>query len=454
MVAGVEGVQESSAATGPPGRSGTRALRLLAFGILGVGLLWAIATHSLVAALAEIDPLRALSIRANDPAALMALSDRAMEQEREGRSSRASGARPSAPVSDIDVALRRERQDQLGRWAGTILAQEPLNARALAVLGDLAREAGADDSARTFFSASARRSMRETVVLGWLIDDAVKRQDWPLAARHIDTMMRYYWQAITPLTPLLAKLLQNREAAPAVVEVVAAGPEWRRQFIPRLPTAVADARVPLEFLLSLKETSNPPTAAELHFYLYFLLERKFYDLAYYAWLQFLTPEQLASLGLLFNGSFESPPTGLPFDWMPVRDKGADVTIERRADRPSEYALAIRFGRGRAELDYIGQIMRLQPGSHRVEGMAMGDVQGPRGMRWRVKCLGGPATPLAESAMIGGRIASWTAFAFDVSVPETGCAAQELRLVLDARTPSEQLVSGMIWFDEMSVRRVP
>ncbi len=447
-------MQESSAVTRSSGRSERRALRLLAFGILGAGLLWAIATHSLVAALAEIDPLRALSIRANDPAALMALADRSMELERERRSLRASGTPLSAPASDIEVALRHERHDQLRRWAGAILAQEPLNARALAILGDLAREAGADDAARTFFSASARRSMRETVVLGWLIDDAVKRQDWLLAVRHIDTMMHYYWQARMSLMPLLAQLVQTPEAASAVRDAVAATSEWRRDFVPRLPNAVADVRVPLEFLLSLKETPKPPTVVELSVYLNFLLHRKFYDLAYYAWLQFLTPEQLASVGPLFNGSFEISLSGLPFDWMPARDKGADVAIERRADRPSEHALVIRFGQGRAELDYIGQIMRLQPGPHRIEGMAMGDVQGPRGMRWRVRCLGGSETPIAESAMLGGRIASWTDFAFDISVPAAGCAAQELRLVLDARTPSEQLVSGMISFDEMTVRRVP
>ncbi len=454
MAAGAGGVQESSAGTGSPGRSGMRALRLLAFGVLSAGLLWAIATHSLVAALVEIAPSRALSIRADDPAALMALADRALAQERERRSSGASSPLLSAPASDIEVALRRERHDQIRGWAVTVLAQEPANARALAILGELAHQAGADDAARTFFTASARRSLREAVALGWLIDDAVKRQDWLSAVRYVDAMMLYHSQARTPLLPLLAHLAQTPESASAVRDAIVASSELRRDFIPRLPSAVADVRVPLEFLLALKETSKPPTAAELRHYLTFLLDRKYYDLAYYAWLQFLTPEQLASVGPLFNGSFESPLMGLPFDWMLARDKRADVAIERRSDRPSEHALVIRFGRGRAELDYIGQIMRLQPGQHRVEGMALSDVQGPRGMRWRVRCLGGPATPIAESAMLGGRIASWTTFAFDVSVPETGCAAQELRLVLDARTPSEQLVSGMISFDEMVVRRVP
>jgi hypothetical protein len=57
-------------------------------------------------------------------------------------------------------------------------------------------------------------------------------------------------------------------------------------------------------------------------------------------------------------------------------------------------------------------------------------------------------------MIGGRIASWTPFSFEVTVPAADCAAQSLRLVLDARTPSERLVAGSMSFDNLSVDRAP
>lgn len=439
-----EDVQEGSAEIAPSRRRGTRALRLLVFGVLGVGLLWAIVTHSLVAALVEIDLRRALTIRADDPAALLAQIDRTMDRSRRHKSS---------PAPDAQAPSGSLHEDELGGQARTILAQEPGNARALALLGDLARRAGKDEEAKMLFDASARRSLRNPVVLGWLIDDALKREDWPLAVRHIDTMMRYYWEAVTPLTPLLAKLLQNAEAAPAVVKAVARAPEWRREFIPRLPDAVTDARAPLELFLALRSTSHPPTGLELRWYLDFLIERKFYDLAYSTWLRFLPPEQLASVGPLFNGSFESRPTGLPFDWRPAREGWGAVAIERRADRPTEHALVIRFGQGRADLDYLIQLMRLQPGRYRIEGLTMGEMLVSRGMRWRVRCVGDQASDIGESALIGGRTRAWTAFSFDVVVPEAGCAAQEIRLVLDARTPSEQLVSGTISFDEMSARRL-
>lgn len=51
------------------------------------------------------------------------------------------------------------------------------------------------------------------------------------------------------------------------------------------------------FLLSVKDSTSSATAADLRDYLGVLMEHKFYELAYYAWLQFLPLEQLNSAGL-------------------------------------------------------------------------------------------------------------------------------------------------------------
>ena len=62
---------------------------------------------------------------------------------------------------------------------------------------------------------------------------------------------------------------------------------WRPQFLSSFPNAISDARTPLDVLLSLKDTANPPTPRDLRPYLDFLIQHGFYDLAYYTWLQFL-----------------------------------------------------------------------------------------------------------------------------------------------------------------------
>jgi len=418
----------------------------LAFGTIGAGLIWAIVTHSLVAALVEIAPSYALALAPDDPAALLAMAERTSQAARSEMSSPASS-------SSGDDEARRRRNADLRDWASTALAQEPGNARALSILGGLAHEEGDRESAATLMRAGARRSLRTFDPHAWLISDAIARQDWPLVVQQVDALMRLHPWSMEPLTPLLAQMAEKPDAAASVYDAIARAPPWRTPFFMNSLTSFTDARTPLSLLLALKG-ATAPTISERRAYLDFLIERKFYDLAYYTWLHFLPPDQLAAVGPLFNGSFEVRPSGLPFDWVLPGGGAAIVAIARRPDRPADSALVIEFGQGRVEPGRVSQVVRLQPGRHRVAGEVMGEVVGRRGMRWRLACLEVPDRLIGESDMFVGQFKAWTAFSFDVVVPETDCRAQGLRLELDARTSSERLVSGTIWFDEMSIRREP
>jgi hypothetical protein len=55
-------------------------------------------------------------------------------------------------------------------------------------------------------------------------------------------------------------------------------------------------------------------------------------------------------------------------------------------------------------------------------------------------------------MVVGIASPWKDFEFAFSVPKADCRAQHVRLVLDARSPSEQFVSGSIWYDELRIVR--
>ena len=436
-------------------------LRYLAFGFLGVALFWAIVTHSLVAALVRIEPSYALMVRSDDPAALTALADRAIDASRRhqvpgGRTARFDFKGPTdtsnTPALPSDTEEDAGRREDLRTWASAILAQEPGNARALLILGDLKRAAGEEQNAGALMRASAQRTLRDPVPHAWLINEAIKQKDWPLAVRHADVMMSMHERSIRPLTPLIAHLAETQEASSVVQDAVMNGPTWRTPFLAEMLNAITDARTPLDLLLTLKETPKPPTTDELRTYLVFLIQRGFFDLAYYTWLQFLPPQQLAMVGPLFNGSFETQPSGLPFDWQLPVVGTAVVSIARRPDKPSSRALVVNFGHGRVELGPTSQLLRLRPGRYRVSGEVMGEVLGRRSVRWRVTCLGKETRHVGESEMFVGEIKDWTAFALVIDVPEADCAAQTLNLFLDARIPSERLVSGTIWFDEMSIRR--
>jgi hypothetical protein len=98
-----------------------------------------------------------------------------------------------------------------------------------------------------------------------------------------------------------------------------------------------------------------------------------------------------------------------------------------------------------------QTLMLAPGAYRLQAGYRGELTGPRGLVWRIACTEGGA-PLGQSPMILGAASSWKEVEVAFTVPDKGCRVQHLRLSLDARMPSEQLVSGSVWIDEVRIAR--
>jgi hypothetical protein len=254
--------------------------------------------------------------------------------------------------------------------------------------------------------------------------------------------------------PILGKIAEHADTGGDLKQLLAGNPPWRAEFFNLLPANISDARTPLEILLSLKNTPNPPTSAELRTYLDFLINRGFYDLAYYAWLQFLPAEQLAKIGLLFNGDFEVAPSGVPFDWVFSQGSGAVIQLAQRPDKDGDHALLLEFGVGRVNLPRITQLTTLAPGHYRFQGMHNVDIVSQRGLQWRITCAGQEWKQIAESPVEEGSTGGWQEFSFSFTVPETDCSAQYIRLVFDSRSASEQFISGSIWYDDLQIEREP
>jgi hypothetical protein len=55
-------------------------------------------------------------------------------------------------------------------------------------------------------------------------------------------------------------------------------------------------------------------------------------------------------------------------------------------------------------------------------------------------------------MLIGAHPTWKDVELSFTVSADNCRAQQLRLDLDARMSSEQLVTGEMWFDELAISR--
>jgi hypothetical protein len=79
------------------------------------------------------------------------------------------------------------------------------------------------------------------------------------------------------------------------------------------------------------------------------------------------------------------------------------------------------------------------------------LQGRRGLVWNVTCLDNGLS-LLSTPMVLGSIPQWSTFDTPFSVPSGSCPAQQLQLNLDARSPSEQLVTGSMYYDDLQIVR--
>ena len=293
-------------------------------------------------------------------------------------------------IPDIAAPNLGERErGQVRAMAETALSHDPLNARALRILGQLADASGDDAKATKLMQAAAHRSLSETAAVYWMMRRSLQNKDYASVIAYADIFLRKRPQLIALAVPSLVTLAESSDAnaRKALNDALRAAPPWRGQFFAALPNSTADARTPLELLLSVKDTASPPATEDLNAYVRVLIAKKFYDLAYYTWLQFLPPDKLAHAGYLTNGSFETVPSGLPFDWVISPGSGVTIDMVARDDASDQHALFLEFGPGRVEFQGVSQILMLPPGDYRMSGKYKGELRGTRGLQWKVTCAG-------------------------------------------------------------------
>ncbi|CAJ0888269.1 hypothetical protein AMST5_03863 [freshwater sediment metagenome] len=409
--------------------------------------LYLIVTHSIPAGLAVVEPEAALSLNADDPAAVIVYARQAITEEANRRQREASTKQeaPSAPPQDaVDL-------DQVKAMLRTAIVKDPLNARGFTLLGQIALLQNDVKIARRMMTSAITLSPAEWPAADFLMGQSLLANNPQAALYYADLMMRSKGGASSHVPPLLARMAEVPAAQRELAKRLAAAPPWRGSVLGAFGSIdLANPQAPLELLLALKDSPHPPTEAEIAGYINFLLQKKLDTLAYSSWQRFLPPDGLEQVAHLFNGGFERRPSGSPFDWTIGGNSETAVGIFARPDDPKNNALFIRFGQARAAFPTVRQMVVLRPGSYRFSGAITGEILARRGLQWRVTCLEGATA--GESKMLIGRFPQWEDLAFDVSIPTDNCAAQYVELIHMARSPSEQLASGTVWFDDLSIAR--
>ena len=186
---------------------------------------------------------------------------------------------------------------------------------------------------------------------------------------------------------------------------------------------------------------------------------RLYDFAYFVWDQNLTGEERNEPGLLFNGDFNHSPTIQHFDWTITAKKGVTIQIVPLPDDPQRRGLVLTYGPGRADPHYVTEYIQLGPGAYRMTGSYRGDLAGRRGLRWRVHCAADDVVLGESAAVLDGGVATvglsynWKQFQFSFVTPEKDCRIQYVQLDLAARSTSEMMMSGSMWFTDLKIELI-
>lgn len=438
--------------------------------MIGLALVAAVLTRSLPAYLADVSPGLALrldpgeanaALRAAQSELESALTETPPQASTQGsaqdqqvsrfafRPRTASTATAQAPRQ---ISLAPDQRLRIEQLAKSALVVNPLNPVAVRLLGQLSQESGqAPGQVASYMRTASLLSPRESSAVYWMMLWRLEQHDDKGAVEYADLLLRAEPNLIGQVIAPLASIAERPSSETLLVAALAADPVWRSRFFAALPDAITDARTPLRLMLALMPTEHPPTPEELDGYLRFLVARKLHDLAYYAWLQFLSPKQLANTGFVYNGNFEQPTSQQPFDWVIKGGAGTTAEIQQVQGEPNRRALVISFSIGRVEFGGVSQMIMLGPGDYRLRSSFKGELIGRRGLRWRVECVDGPR--LGESPMLVGAVPVWSTTEVTFNVPATACRAQTIKLELDARSASEQLVKGSMWLDDVSISRM-
>lgn len=276
----------------------------------------------------------------------------------------------------------------------------------------------------------------------------------------LENAMRHWSQALEAdpsryamLFPVLIEIAENPELRGLFVPYAQMPPEWWERFFGEIARRALDLET-VRALFSLRRApgSAPVSVEERKHYLARLQREGLITEAYLIWINALSEEERAQLGLLHNGGFELPPTNTGFDWHIAKADGLLIETASTYGLQGTKALHLIFRRWERPFRHVHQPLFLDPGVYLISGRVRTDsLQSSGGLKWTARCSLPAAQALAESERFLGS-SEWQDFSFEVKIPES-CLAQELRLVSAGQREPEHRMSGGIWFDAMAIRRV-
>jgi hypothetical protein len=404
MIAGASPARTALAVAG--------ALLLLATGALCVRM-------AASGAYAEDQPARALRWDPRHPGALAALAENV------------------ANSAEDDASL--ERAARLARRA---LLLNPLEFSALRTLALDAERQGDEAGALRLMTEVSRRTRRDSLAQAWMMDREFKAGRYEAGFAYGDAILRRAPEWSDAVHPMMTATFADPASRPALLELLASGPEWRRAYLAELTADAQDLEGLRAFFVAFRKAKSPLTDQEIGLVLGRLIAEGRFLEARTVWGE-LSGRPAREAALVYDGDFRGAPGAAPFNWGLASD--ASAIAERVAAPDGSPALYVRFPASEAT-PLAEQLLVLEPGDYVLTGRVTYGERPPERLSWRLQCADGPTIPLDvqyEPERAGG----WRRLQAAFNVPAQDCPGQWLQLGSQAEEDF-----GMVeaWYGDIAV----
>ncbi|MBC6980483.1 type IV pilus biogenesis/stability protein PilW [Caulobacter sp. 17J80-11] len=357
-----------------------------------------------------------------------------------------------APRSPRLLALEAEAELEAGRPAAAeslarrALLAQPLNARALRVLGIAVDRGGDPQRADDLVTQAGNWSLRDGPAHVWLVDQRLRQGDFASAFAHADALMRRKPE----LQPHFFKLLSaaaaaDRRALAPIAERLAHQPAWREPFLQNLASTPKGLESAATLAIMLQPGRAPLSDKEQGFLLTRLVNGgQFADAA--GLRRRLAPAAAAVSP--FDGEFDDRAGPAPFRWQIESGAGASVEIAPDDRLAGQSALRVEYD-GYSTPGLIHQFVVLSAGAHELEVRWRSDTPVPaERLAWTVRCIGDNRIAARAVQPAAAAPTPWRASSIRFEVPAEGCAAQWLEL---RALPGDRRTTLVVWYDGMKIR---
>ncbi len=255
--------------------------------------------------------------------------------------------------------------------------------------------------------------------------------------------------------PLLMRLAGNPKTLGVFRELMQSPPSWWDDFFAYLAANAGKLETVVNVATLRHATEVPLSARERALLVERLQKEQQWPEAYLVWINGLDKEQRRYLGSVFDGGFELPPGEGGFFWHFPEHKAWIIRRKHTYGGEGEKSLHILYRGEPTPVHQVHQYLLLGKGRYLLQLRARVDrLRIPTGLQWVVRCAEDNGRVLGASSPLVGA-SDWEMQQFRFEVPDSlDCRGQVLRLEISDAGAGLPLVEGEVWFDRISIRKLP